>query len=661
MLFPDVFSYLSIMFDNLSNQIAQEHCTPRGNKKNCFCSPCVLATTKIFEINLKICNHSFMIKRFIFFCLLLVLCGCPSDPSPHREITGNISTACFELDVNDPGIITGYKDSIGKNGENPCPKQVIISDGIRKIANRAFAGKELQSVVIPMSVSIIGDGAFADNADLATVHIPNPDASVPGLGPNHNGSRNIFPNGYFIGGTSLSCFEYTAEANPKNSSYTLYVVTNYAGGNGSVNCPVDVVVPKGFNIIGPESFKDKGISSMITLASIQEVRPLAFVGNPDLAPVYVKYFFTPEVAENAFPNGWYHGSKIDCYEITGGSHGEIIITDYEESRKDCPNRITIPYGVTRIGSRAFEDSLLIGVTLSETVTHIDYAAFYFNQNLETIIFPSSVIHVGNYAFASSFVKNLTLNEGLETIGSSAFSGNELTSLTIPASVTSIGASAFASNKITTIDIPENITSMENGVFEDNLITSVNFNDSLTSIGSSAFEGNLLTTVTIPDSTITIGASAFRNNNLESVTLGSAVTTIEQFAFSDDLGPSQDPSNPTVFSGDNRLTTITLPNTLSTIGNGAFFGNAITSISLPDSVSEIHCDVFRNNNLSSASFGTGVSLIGPGSFLGNSLTAAVLPNQNVSLFSTSFDSGVSLTTSGGESISTDALPSNLCVY
>ncbi len=82
----------------------------------------------------------------------------------------------------------------------------------------------------------------------------------------------------------------------------------------------------------------------------------------------------------------------------------------------------------------------------------------------------------------------------------------------------------------------------------------------------------MTTVTIPDSVTSIGNQAFLGcTGLTSVTIGNSVTSIGYYAF----------------QGCTGLTTVTIPNSVTSIGNYAFYGcTGLTSVTIGNSVTSI---------------------------------------------------------------------------
>ena len=93
-----------------------------------------------------------------------------------------------------------------------------------------------------------------------------------------------------------------------------------------------------------------------------------------------------------------------------------------------------------------------------------------------------------------------------------------------------------------------------------------------SIGQSAFENSSLTSITIPNSVTSIGASAFKFcHNLTSINIPNSVMGIGEYAFFD----------------CDSLSSITLPNKLETIRNNCFFScNNLVTVIIPNSVTKI---------------------------------------------------------------------------
>ena len=75
----------------------------------------------------------------------------------------------------------------------------------------------------------------------------------------------------------------------------------------------------------------------------------------------------------------------------------------------------------------------------------------------------------------------------------------------------------------------------------------------------------------------------------------------------------------------RFTSVTIPNSVTHIGNGALLGNKLVSIAIPDSVTHIGVGAFRNNQLSSITIPDSVTHIGEYAFAQNRLTSLIIQN------------------------------------
>ncbi|MDB4503920.1 leucine-rich repeat protein, partial [Akkermansiaceae bacterium] len=110
----------------------------------------------------------------------------------------------------------------------------------------------------------------------------------------------------------------------------------------------------------------------------------------------------------------------------------------------------------------------------------------------------------------------------------------------------------------------------------------------------------LTSITIPDSVTSIGASAFAAcTGLTSITIGNSVTSIGDYAF----------------NGCTSLTSITIPDSVTSIGTAAFGGcTGLTSITIGNSVTSIGAGAFNGcTSLTSITIPDSVTSIGASAF------------------------------------------------
>ena len=263
------------------------------------------------------------------------------------------------------------------------------------------------------------------------------------------------------------------------------------------------------------------------------------------------------------------------------------------------------YSVTTIGGYAFRgcSGLTGSLTIGNSVITIGYRAFYNCSGFTgSLTIPNSVTSIGSYAFSgcSGFTGSLTIPNSVTTIGEGAFSSCSgfSGSLTIPNSVTTIGEGAFSScsgftgsltipNSVTTIgqnafgycsgleavyyegninqwcniqfgDYYSNPLVYAHNLFIDNeLVTDLMIPETVTEINPYTFCGaTCLISLSIPNSVTTIGESAFDSCSgfTGSLIIPNSVISIGDWAF---LGCSG-------FMGN-----LTIGNSVTTIGESAF--------------------------------------------------------------------------------------------
>jgi hypothetical protein len=135
---------------------------------------------------------------------------------------------------------------------------------------------------------------------------------------------------------------------------------------------------------------------------------------------------------------------------------------------------------------------------------------------------------------------------------------------------------------------------------------------ITKIGHRMFESSQLTSITIPNSVTSIESYAFLNNQLTSVTIPNSITYIDYGVFQ-----------------NNQLTNVTIPNSVTSIGDDAFAGNRLTSVTIGNSVTHIANAVFANNQLTSVTIPNNVVSIWGRAFENNPLTSITI-GSNVSI-------------------------------
>ena len=133
------------------------------------------------------------------------------------------------------------------------------------------------------------------------------------------------------------------------------------------------------------------------------------------------------------------------------------------------------------------------------------------------------------------------------------------------------------SKIQEAEVTQNPNNYTGSVVIPEKVTYESVEYSVTSIGDGAFGEDMfqqsrLTSITIPNSVTSIGKYAFYGcSGLTSVTIPNSVTSIGNYSFWGCFG----------------LTSVTIPNSVTSIGNYAFrYCSGLTSVTIPNSVASI---------------------------------------------------------------------------
>lgn len=396
-------------------------------------------------------------------------------------------------------------------------------------AQNLFIDNELVTdLIIPETVSAIKDKSFIGATCLTSVIIPN---SVTSIG------KSAFENCTNL--ISISIPVSVTEV--YNSSFS---------NTGWYNSQPDGILYKDGICFGYKGQAPTG--SLIIDEGTRVLAGWAFWNCYELTSVDIPNSVT-NIGEGAFVSNSGYGSFLEQITVGLGNTvydsrnncNAIIETSSNTLLYGCMNTI-IPETVTSIGDNAFIECWnLMSIEIPNSVTSIGNSAFSSCISLNSVTLGNMLTYIGDHAFwGTGCLNSLEIPNTVSFIGKYAFDGcMSLTSLEIPSSVTFIGSGAFGYCPM----LEQIVVSSENGVYDSrencNAIIETMTNtviagckntfipDGITSIGDRVFSGCFgLTSIEIPNSVTSIGRSAFFETGLTSLEIPNSVTFIGSEAF-----------------------------------------------------------------------------------------------------------------------------------
>ncbi len=298
-------------------------------------------------------------------------------------------------------------------------KKVTIGNGITSIGNHAFYNcGNLTSVTIPGSITSIGNFSFDNCTNLADISLPS-------------------------GITNIGSYAFSGCDALKNILIPASVTS--IGNDAFFSCAslANITVNVNNTVYSSDEYgvlfnKDKTELIQYPVGNIRETYTV-----PDsVTYIYFRSFGKCANLTNIVVNATNKNYSSDEYGVL--------------FNKDKTTLIQYPIGNTR---KTY--------IIPDSVTYIEYEAFYYCDSLTNITIPDSVVDIGWIAFERC---------------------TGLTSVTIPDSVTSIGFSAFGyCSGLTSVILPNGLTSIDDNTFYVcRSLTSITIPDSVTSIGDAAF-------------------------------------------------------------------------------------------------------------------------------------------------------------------------------
>lgn len=470
------------------------------------------------------------------------------------------------------------------------------------IASRAFSYSKLKEVDLKETVGSIGYEAFAFCSQLNNVIMRNKQIKIQASDMfwGTNVSKMVI-TGYFKSTAEKYAFDHGIRFRQIDEVTGQLVISNdgevigYTGTDTVITIPSTVLNTNNEIIsvttIGKNAFRNPNNPNSKVFEKITEVR----------MPIALRV-----IKDSAFTG---------CISLTSDG-------------------LVLPEGLTIIESNAFTGcTALTSITIPQRVNKLNAGSFDGCTSLTEIKVSSSN---GTYAD----IDGVLTNKSKKTIFRVpiAFTGDNGL-YEIPKSVTAMGASAMDEcTGINNVHI-YNLNLIEQGAFK-NAFTSPVVIDlaNVDEIDSNAFEGcSGITTINIPKSVTRLGENVFYdcdnlteikvdadntkyadvdgvlfNKNKQSLILYPKGRNVSTYRIPDGVYQIYD----NAFNDCQKLTNITMPNSVIIIGNGAFSKTMFTSITLSQGLEEIGDAAFSNaGNLSNISIPSHVDNIGAGAFEG----------------------------------------------
>ena len=501
-----------------------------------------------------------------------------------NNVTYSLDTSTGVLTISGTGAMNDYSSTNSPFKYNSDVKSVIIENGITSIGDYAFCGcTSLTSVTIPNGVNSIGNYAFSDCTSLTDITIPN---SVISIG-----------NYAFSDCTSLTNITIP-------NSVTSIGSSAFRGCTSLTN----ITIPNSVTSIGRHAFwYCTSLTSIAIPDSVTSIDDSAFAHCESLAsvtiPNSVKY-----IGDCAFD---------DCKSLTSVTIPNSVTSIGNNAFSDCTSLtdITIPDSVTSIKISAFSGcTSLTSVTIPDSVTSIGYSVFYNCSNLKFVIFngTKSQWNAINISSHNENLKNAIIKctDGLIGNGNAVTIDN-LKYKIYDDTTTLVGYTGS----------PENLMIPKSVLYEGYTVT-------VTSIGDSTFKNcTSLESVNYSGTksqwkAITIGSDNYYltrafikctdgiigNGNTVTIdnlkykiydntaSLVDYIDSPENLVIPEKISYEGYTLNVTsiasAFDGCTSLTSITIPNSVTSIGSYAFRGCAsLTSVTIPNSVKSISSQAF----------------------------------------------------------------------
>ena len=229
-----------------------------------------------------------------------------------------------------------------------------------------------------------------------------------------------------------------------------------------------------------------------------------------------------------------------------------------------------------------------------------------------------VTEVAAYALYKSGITDVVVSEGIQKLNAGSLAGADIVSVSLPSTLRSItgevfvgGASSGASYDMR--PLPENLTQItvaaDNaaGLIAQNGVIYGTTGGNITSV--EAVAPGLTGSLTLPDTVTAIGNYVFYGSKLASIVLPDGLTAVGTAAFK-----------------GAAVTALTLPESVISIGNEALSFLDLETLKLPGKIDVLSDALFRDSNIDTVILPEGVKTIGSNAFYSCETEIIVIPKS-----------------------------------
>ncbi len=274
------------------------------------------------------------------------------------------------------------------------------------------------------------------------------------------------------------------------------------------------------------------------------------------------------------------GAFEGCTSLPVVDNLRYVGTYLVEAADKTLSTYTIREGTKWIGSRAFSNCAMTSISIPNSVTEIQGAAFYRCSSLRSIELPSGLTRIAHQTFLlCDSLQSVIIPDGVTEIDYEAFEDcRSLESIEIPNNVTHIWYGAFAGcRSLTSVTIPSSVLEFSYNPRHKDAASSFAGCTGLTAINVSPYNPNYCSIDGVVFTKDVQKLIQYPGGKQGAYTIPDGVRVIDEWSFNECFG----------------LTSVTIPNTVRTMKDFAFsYCYALSSVTIPSSIDTLGYGVFE---------------------------------------------------------------------